>query len=70
MYLTEDTTHLDWLNQKAGTKIYFFKYHDYGCANSDTIGYGEEYISVTLDPCGFGIPFFTVPKRILANEPE
>jgi len=73
MYLKEDTTHLRFfdkdLNLKAGTVVYYHKGADYGCSSEDTVCYGEEYVTVTLHKKGFGV-FFTVPKRILGEEPE
>jgi len=48
----------------AGTRVYAFRYHDYGCAADDTAIFGERYTTVTLDPDG-GYPFVTVPETFL-----
>lgn len=53
----------------AGTIVYDCKSHDYGCASDDTRRTGVEYTSVTFD-AGGDYPFFTIPKRLLAEAPR
>ena len=49
---------------KAGDFVYSLRGPDYGLANMDSRGYGEEYTSVTLNEDG-DYPGFTVPVRLL-----
>ncbi len=50
----------DRFEHKAGTEVFEFIGHDYGCCFDDEQATGEAHVVVTLDPEG-GIPFFTVP---------
>lgn len=50
----------DRFEHKAGTVIYDFNGHDYGCSSDDSFYTQKPHMTVTLDPEGGG-PFFTVP---------
>lgn len=51
----------------AGTVVYAYTGHDYGCVGDDNRATGTLHMAVTLDPNG-GPPFFTVPLRDLEYE--
>jgi hypothetical protein len=53
---------------KAGSKVYEFLGHDFGCASEDTRNTGREHISVTLDSEG-NDGSFTVPLDELTEVP-
>lgn len=52
----------DRFGHKAGTTIYEFAGHDYGCRSQDEFYTQKPHMVVTLDPDGDG-PFFTVPTE-------
>ena len=49
---------------KAGTVVYEFTRHDYGCARTDSHYTKKHHISVTKNKDG-DYPFFTVPTDML-----
>jgi hypothetical protein len=44
---------------KAGSEVFIFRGHDYGCSRDDSIAAGKPHIAVTRNVGGEG-PFFTV----------
>lgn len=49
---------------KVGATVYGATKHDFGLARDDTMAFGIEHKSVTLDADG-GYPFFTCPAAAL-----